>query len=162
MNAPIPLSPLLVQPHGKREAISRQMAELALGVVAALRSSSITREQARQDLFNLDNYLRAKKLRLHPNLLEAFEWAMELEDVAELTPRDLEKSYRRIVTLLMGCLQPRPASPNGARTPRLRVSAAATRLTDKLIAQNKGFKELLSKRKGEPRMSTKEMIERLS
>ena len=70
MNAPIPLSPLLVQPHGKREAISRQMAELALGVVAALRSSSITREQARQDLFNLDNYLRAKKLRLHPNLLD--------------------------------------------------------------------------------------------
>ena len=94
------VSPLLVQPRVSRDTKSRQMAELSLGVVEALRGASITWEQARHDLFNLDNYLQAKKLRLHPKLIEAFEWAMEMEDVAALAPASLGQSFDRVVALL--------------------------------------------------------------
>ena len=94
------VSPLLRLPKGDRTTRSRQMAELALGVVEAFRKSSITWEQAREDVFNLDNYLKAKKLRLDPRLIEAFEWAMEMEDVSELAPKAMGESYDQVASLL--------------------------------------------------------------
>ena len=70
-----------------------------VGVVAALRSSFITPEQAYDDLFNLDGYQSIKKHRLSRELKDLFEWGMELEDVAEIAPEGMEESCQAIEKL---------------------------------------------------------------
>ena len=84
---------------GTRRETERRLAELAIGVVAALRQASITPEQAYDDLFNLDAYQAIKRNRLDRNLKELFEWGMEIEDVAEIAPQGLERTYKAIEKL---------------------------------------------------------------
>ena len=82
-----------------RRSVERRIAQLALGIVAALRDGRMTADQARADLFNTDNYLEAKRLGVSAPLLELIVWGMELEDVADLAPAGLPESYGHIASL---------------------------------------------------------------
>lgn len=82
-----------------KDATGRRLAEMGLGVVAALESGQITFAQARADLFNLDTYNEARRRRLGRDVTEFLEWGMELEDVAELAPRGLAQSCRKMRAL---------------------------------------------------------------
>jgi len=72
---------------------------MALGVATAIQAGGLTVEQATEDLFTLDNYLSLRRNRLGKDLLEVFDWGMQLEDVVALVPgpRALDESLRNIV-----------------------------------------------------------------
>ena len=82
----------------KRE-LERRIAEMALGVATALQNGEMSFEQAWLDLFNIDNFQALRRRRLDRRLIELFDWAMELEDVVEVTPSGAEESYKRIAEL---------------------------------------------------------------
>lgn len=79
-----------------RQWVERKLALQALGVVAALEAGQIDAEKAGSDLFNLDNYDAIRRRRPSAELRELFEWGMELEDVATLTPQGLPESFAAI------------------------------------------------------------------
>jgi hypothetical protein len=81
---------------GSKKEMERRLAEYALGIACALEAAEVTIGQAEYDLFNLDVYNAAKKNRLSKTFIEMLEWGMELEDVAELSPRSLHESIVKI------------------------------------------------------------------
>lgn len=81
---------------GGKAALERRIAELALGIITALRSGELPVGAAWDELFNLNNYRAAKKKRLSSAVLEMLEWGLELENVAEIAPRALNESCQRI------------------------------------------------------------------
>jgi len=89
----------LIRSSPSKDAVSRCLAEMGLGIITALQQSQISFEQARLDLFNLENYKAARRHRLSPDTIRFFEWAMEFEDVTEIAPDALAKSYQQAVHL---------------------------------------------------------------
>ena len=90
---------------GGGRALHRHVVEMGLGIIASIRSGHMTFDEARADLFNIDNYDELKRRRAAPALIEFFEVAMELEDVAELAPDALSVSYERLDTLAANVLR---------------------------------------------------------
>jgi hypothetical protein len=86
---------LLEGGFSKRE-VERRLAEMALGVVDALREGNLTPEQAYDELFNLDLYQSLINHRFDAEFRDMFECGMQLEDVAEIAPKSLEKNYQKI------------------------------------------------------------------
>jgi hypothetical protein len=82
----------------------RHLAQMGRGVLIGLWESRLTVEQAQRDLFNLDVYEAARRQRLDPSLIKFLEWGMELEDVAEIAPDNIEESYREMDRLLVSFL----------------------------------------------------------
>jgi hypothetical protein len=64
----------------------RRVAEMALGIVEAIRHGGMPAARASEDVFTMDNRLAIRRLRLGAELVEVFQWGMQLEDVAELAP----------------------------------------------------------------------------
>ncbi|HEX8520791.1 MAG TPA: DUF3969 family protein [Tepidisphaeraceae bacterium] len=84
---------LLALSRRGKKSLERRIAELALGVVVALRSGELPVDRAWDELFNLDNYQMAKRKKLSQPLLELFLWGMELENVAEVSDASLKESF---------------------------------------------------------------------
>jgi len=84
----------------------RRVAEMALGIVEAIRRGRVPVPEAAEGLFTLDNYLAIRRHRLGAALVELFQWGMELEDVVEIVPgpRALDESLRSIVEIAHGVL----------------------------------------------------------
>lgn len=78
----------------------RRLAQFGLGILQALRNSTMTIEEASEELFNPDTYRLVRQRRYAPELLEFMEWGMELEDVLELAPDGLSESYDNMEKLL--------------------------------------------------------------
>ncbi len=81
--------------------LERRLAQAGLGVLRALRGSTMTIEDAEIDLFNLATYQAARRRRLDRGLIEFLEWGMELDDVERLAPEGLEESFRCMENLLL-------------------------------------------------------------
>jgi hypothetical protein len=90
---------LLAASRPGKSALERRIAELALGIVVALRSGELPVERAWDELFSLDNYRIARRKKLSRALLELFEWGLELENVAEISPASLTESYDKMEQL---------------------------------------------------------------
>ena len=86
----------LASASDSKRLLERRVVQLGLGVLSALQKGEIDFEDARRELFNLDNYLAAKSLKLSHLVVEFFQWGMELEDVAGLAPGGLGESYWRM------------------------------------------------------------------
>jgi hypothetical protein len=82
----------------------RHLAQMGRGILIGLRESRLTVEQAERDLFNMDVYQAARRQRLNPSLIQFLEWGMELEDVLEVAPDNIEESYREMDHLLISFL----------------------------------------------------------
>ena len=70
----------------------RRIAEMSLGVISALREGAMSVEQAWDELFNMDAYQELRRRAVSAPLRELFEWGMELESVAEVSPETIEMS----------------------------------------------------------------------
>ena len=79
--------------------LERKIAEMAQGVVAGLRDSTLAVDDAWDELFNLENYLAIRKRGLDRDLKSLFEWGMELSNVARLAPESLPESLDAIAKL---------------------------------------------------------------
>ena len=90
--------------HSPRKLVERRIAQAGLGVIRALRETTMSIEDAEQDFFNLDTYRAMRRRRLSSNLIEFMQWGMELEDVAQLAPGDLDQSYESMENLLLRCI----------------------------------------------------------
>lgn len=100
---------------------------MALGVAAAIRAGGLTVAQAAEDLFTLDNYLSLRRNRLGRDLLEIFDWGMQLEDVRTLVPGPgaLEESLRAITGIAERVLAvPAPAVKQRRVRKSARLSSA--------------------------------------
>ncbi len=71
-------------PSHTKSAAQRHLAILALGSMQALRHKRITVRQAWDNGLNFKTYLDLKNLNADRRLLEMWEWAMELPQVAKL------------------------------------------------------------------------------
>jgi hypothetical protein len=85
---------------GKKKDVEGRLIQLGTGILRGLRASRMTFEEAHLDLFNMDVYLAAKKWRVGPLLLKFLSWGMELEDVLEIVPQGLGKSFEEMERLL--------------------------------------------------------------
>ena len=79
-----------------KRLLERRLVQLGLGVLAALQKGEMSFGDARHELFNADNYLAVKRQKLSREVVEFFQWGMELEDVADLAPGGLGESYWRM------------------------------------------------------------------
>jgi hypothetical protein len=91
--------------HPRKKDLERRIAELGLGIVVSLQNGEMSIEQAEGELFNLDNLQAIRKRRLSPQLVELFDWGMQLEDVAELAPANLPGNYRTMSRLAERVIQ---------------------------------------------------------
>lgn len=82
----------------------RHLAQMGRGILIGLRESRLTVQQAEKDLFNMDVYQAARRQRLDPLLIQFLEWGMELEDVLEVAPDNVEESYGEMDRLLVSFL----------------------------------------------------------
>jgi hypothetical protein len=94
--APSNIVHALAETAASKHDLERRLVEMGRGIVASIAAGDINYEQARHDLFNLDNLLAIRQLRLSRDLRAFFEWAMELADVAELAPNGLKESYCKL------------------------------------------------------------------
>ena len=88
----------------KKSDIEIRLAEISLILVSGLRVHNLSIDEAEDELFNLDMYQWAKRRRLSHDVLKILERGMELEDVIEIVPRNLSKSYRAIEQLARSIL----------------------------------------------------------
>src|SRR5688500_8195329 len=116
--AALNLTDQLAGASASKKQIERTIAQTGLGVVRALRESTMSIEDAEHDLFNLATYRAMRKRRLSPKLIEFMQWGMELEDVASLAKDSLEDSYQAMERLLLQCLSAAIGRPNGKHHPR--------------------------------------------
>jgi hypothetical protein len=86
----------LASASNNKRLLERRIVQLGLGVLSALQKGEMSFDNARQELFNVDNYLAIKRHQLSAHLIEFFQWGMELEDVAGLAPGGLGESYWRM------------------------------------------------------------------
>lgn len=111
----------LAESSESKQALERRLVEMGNGILSALRAGEISFDQARTDLFNMNNLLALRRHRTTPLLRQFFEWAMELEDVAKLAPKGLNESYKKLAQLsekILASARPRTAraaSPSAAR-----------------------------------------------
>jgi hypothetical protein len=84
----------------EKKDIERHFAQMAMGVLSGLKGNRLSVEQAEKDMFNLDAYRAARRQRVDRRLIEFLEWGMELEDVLEVAPGNLEESYAKMGHLL--------------------------------------------------------------
>jgi hypothetical protein len=100
---------------------------MALGIATAIREGKLSAEQAKNDLFTLDNYLSLRRNRLGKDLLEIFDWGMQLEDVVALVPGPgaLDESLRSIVGIARSVLAAPAARAKGLRRTRRRDRASS-------------------------------------
>lgn len=103
-----------------RQMLERRVAQMGIGVLAALQNREMTFEDARRELFNLDNYQAVKRHRLAAKLAQFFEWGMELADVAEIAPEGLPESYRQMRKLASRVMA---RSRNGRAAARTRLQS---------------------------------------
>ena|SRR5436190_2222927 len=89
---------LFVNSASKKEA-ERRLAQIGLSLVQGLQTKEISLRQSQEDLFNQKSYLALRNQHASRPLLEFMEWGMELEDVAELVPREFQESYARMIVL---------------------------------------------------------------
>ena len=73
--------------------LQRRIAELAQGVIAALKDSTLPVEEAWDELFNAENYQSILDSELDRDLRTLFEWGMELGTVAKHAPHSLHESF---------------------------------------------------------------------
>jgi hypothetical protein len=110
-----------------REAARRLLAEMAIGIASGIEQGRLSVEEAADDLFSLDNYLALRRNRLGKDLLELFQWGMQLEDVVEVVPGPdaLKESLGSIVAIAHKVLAVQPARLARRRPsrPRLRTPA---------------------------------------
>jgi hypothetical protein len=104
--------------------LERKIAEMAQGVVAALRDSSLAVDDAWDELFNLENYLAIRKMGLDRDLKSLFEWGMELSNVARLAPESLPESFDAMAKLARRVMR-RSQLQVPARKPRRGVRRAS-------------------------------------
>jgi len=90
---------LLASTDQPKRWVERKLAEIAQGVIASLRDSALSVEQAREELFNLDNYSALRRRRMSRDLKELFEWGMELGNVTRLAPESLPQSIDAMARL---------------------------------------------------------------
>jgi hypothetical protein len=90
--------------------LERRLAQMAVGIVDAVRAGQMSVDQASEELFNAENYRHLKRRKLSRHTLEMFEWGMELPDVVELAPEGLDESLRRIVALAHRVMSPTSSS----------------------------------------------------
>jgi hypothetical protein len=90
----------LVATKGQSKAwVERKIAEVSLGVVAALRDGSLPIDAAWDELFNLENRDAIVQARLSKDLKELIEWGMELGTVARVAPESLNESFEAMSKL---------------------------------------------------------------
>ncbi len=94
---------IAASPMPKR-LLERRLAQTGLGIVGALRDSTMSIEDAESDLFNPDTYHTMRRRRLSSQLIEFMEWGMELSDVAAVAPAALAESYLMMETLARGVI----------------------------------------------------------
>jgi hypothetical protein len=105
-----------------KRLLERRIAQNGLGIVQALRDSTMSIEDAEEDLFNLDTYRAMRRRRLNPQLIEFMQWGMELGDVATAVPSGLGESYSRMEELVLSVIA---ASLGGANRGGQRQSKQA-------------------------------------
>jgi hypothetical protein len=88
-----------------KHAAEQWRATTSLGVVAALRKGVLGTWEATRDWFDLDTYRFFQENSLCQELLELHQWGMELDDVAEISPKSLEQSYCAIERLALRILE---------------------------------------------------------
>jgi hypothetical protein len=95
---------------------------MALGIAVAIREGGLSVEEAANDLFSMDNYLALRKSRLGKELLEIFDWGMQLEDVAAIVPGPgaLDESLQSIVGIARSVLAVPTVRTNAVRRKRRR------------------------------------------
>lgn len=112
---------LLASADRPKQWVERRLAEMALGLTTSLKESRLPVDQARADLFNLDNYTAIRTRRLRPELRELFEWGMELGSVARVAPEGLNESSATMTRLARGIIEhAQPAARrarNGVKRP---------------------------------------------
>lgn len=106
---------LLASAGRPKQWVEERLAEMSLGVVASLRDASLAVIDARGELFNLDNYQAIRKLRLDRNLVELFQWGMELDSVARIAPDGLPESFEAMSRLARLVIQRPPRPARGTR-----------------------------------------------
>ncbi|MCY3021170.1 MAG: DUF3969 family protein [Planctomycetota bacterium] len=107
-----------------KEEVARYLAEQSLEIIAALRESRMSIEEAEVKLFNLENYKALLKYRLPRALVRLFGWAMEFEDVADIVPGAIIDSYRAASALARRVLARPPAKPRSGRAVAIKRPAA--------------------------------------
>lgn len=100
------------QPKGWAD---RKLAEIAQGIIASLRDSALSPAQAREELFNLDNYSAVRRRRMSRDLKELFEWGMELGNVGRLAPDSLPESIDAMSQLARRVIEYPVSKGNGRR-----------------------------------------------
>ncbi len=99
-----------------KRLLERRIAQTGLGVVRALRDSTMSIADAEADFFNLDTYRAMRRRRLSPRLIEFMQWGMELGDVETVAPDGLDESYRKMEELVLGVISATLATKaNGRR-----------------------------------------------
>ena len=96
---------LLASADQPKRWVERKLAEIAQGVIASLRDSALSVEQAREELFNLDNYSALRRRRMSGELKELFEWGMELGSVSRLAPESLSESIDAMANLARSIIE---------------------------------------------------------
>ena len=116
---------LLASTDQPKRWVERKLAEMAQGVIASLRDAALSIDEAREELFNLDNYSALRRRRMSRDLKELFEWGMELGNVTRLAPESLPESIdsmtrlaRRIIEQPVRMGRRRRAVGRGARLSR--------------------------------------------
>jgi hypothetical protein len=84
--------------------IESMLAFTAIGIASAISSKAVD-ISATMELFTLSNYQFVLKRKLCEEIVQMFEWGMELEDVHELAPDSLNESLSAIHSLAMKYLR---------------------------------------------------------
>ena len=95
--------------HGRQDkqhkAFQRRTMEQAIGVLhlyLCTPSQAATKElikHAWRDVFNVDRYLKLKKQKASPELIDAFQHGMQLEDVFNIVPNEFQSSVKLVLAL---------------------------------------------------------------
>jgi hypothetical protein len=110
-----------------RPAVRRVIAVMAMGIANGIEQERLSVEEATEDFFTLDNYLALRRNRLGKDLLDLFDWGMQLEDVVALVPGAdaLKESLGSIVDIAHKVLAEQPARITRRRPPRARLRTTA-------------------------------------
>ncbi len=119
----------------QKKDVERLFAEMAMGVLFGLKEHRLSVEQAEKDMFNMDAYHEARRQRVDRRLIEFLEWGMELEDVVQIAPENIEESYAEMGQLLSSFF----AQSRGRRR---RVAAPTPILTEERHRNPRGTKKL--------------------
>jgi hypothetical protein len=106
-----------------KKLLERRLVQMGIGIIASLRAKEMIAAQACREFFNLDNYLEIKRRKLSKDLVELFEWGMELEDVTEISPDGVSDSFDHMAQLASRVMQKSNGVASAALRGRSRRSA---------------------------------------